>query len=249
MAIPIRLACCLLASSLTLAPELARAEAVVTLQSGQILKADTAEFSADGQLVVLESRREGILIRRRVSRSLVTSIDLGETSVPHGDPAASISTPAFARDEGLPPEALPETTLPPIPSFVPSSTLSADGIVGVAGTIPQPGVVVGQPLAPLNEKQFAGWPTAGVVVGIRQDPLDAYGSQMARWYPQGVPQLEAGFARQLFRNDAAYQVAPPWAFNTWNTLPGTTNPGYGFRTGDSLVGESGLRHSSPPYRP
>lgn len=46
-------------------------------------------------------------------------------------------------------------------------------------------------------------PTVGVVVGVREDPLNAYVGPLSEVYGGPVPQLEAGFARELARSQVS----------------------------------------------
>ena len=44
-----------------------------------------------------------------------------------------------------------------------------------------------------------GLPPESVVIGIREDPLNAYADALARFFPHGVPISEAGFALHVLR--------------------------------------------------
>ncbi len=50
-------------------------------------------------------------------------------------------------------------------------------------------------------------PTNGLVVGIHDDPLNAYANEIKRFFPSGVPVLEAGFVRDFMRNYKFHQMA------------------------------------------
>lgn len=228
-----RIICGILATCFWGCSEVAQAGAVVTLVDGRILKADTAEFSENGQSLILEATRDGLVIRRTLNRSTVVKLELDDVPSP-GQVAVSSAAVIEPAADSIRPQTGPSIDPRQFQPGIEQVLWMENRML-----IQQPGYLVGSPQAPQSIKQFAGWPSAGVVVGVRQDPLEAYGQQAARWYPQGIPQLEAGYARQLLRNDAAYQVAPPWAFNSWNNQQGTTNPGY-------LPPD---RRFSPPYLP
>lgn len=57
--------------------------------------------------------------------------------------------------------------------------------------------------------RMAGIPTRSVVIGVRRDPLEAYGRVLRKEFPDGVPQLERGFVRELMRQRAFYRLLPP----------------------------------------
>ena len=167
----------------------ARADVEVVLRGGQRVRAQTVRQSADGRTWLLTVRAEGIELTRRVPRGAVESI---------GDdvPRAVVS------QADLPPVRLATWTNLPLTSAIVTGPM--DPV-----TIGTPGPCVPDACAP-------GCAAGGYsrVLGVRDDPLQAYGGDLFAVYPNGVPLDEVPYALDLLRARRAAEslpvLPPPW---------------------------------------
>ena len=180
----------------------ASGQVVIELTDGKRLYLDAIGHESNSRTVALKAVRPGAELTRRLRWERIVSATLdGLTFDGPGLRTYVLKMYATAPDRSAhgPEAAAPEIAVrrtrwaPPPPIGVQES-VSSESIPGPWNPSPA-GCCVSAPIPP--EPHLLS--SAGVLIGVRQDPLRAYPDLERQYFPNGIPLMERGYARELFR--------------------------------------------------
>lgn len=174
-----------------LSPLVTEAVEIVLLDGSRVQADRIVPEQTDAVHLTLSIDRAGIRLTRTLRWERVAALNADDDALRGVDVPSGIRLVGYSQSDD---DVLTINTLPPIaPPELPCPP-----------SVPPPVWLVDPQwlLPPL--------PPQGVVVGVREDPLNAYLPLLLQQFPNGVPQLEAGFARDVLRARTAQDLL--WRF-------------------------------------
>ena len=192
--------------------ESVRAGVVLRLRDGRQAVGNMIHRSAGSPFIVLTRRSGQAVLTRRIAVDEIDSVEIDgrrsprETLLRHLDSGQGTVT---ARQPIVPIRFQKQSSLPSGAAAPPSPTADAPSRK-IAGDRPAGRQVSSAAVFPAKgccaEPVYPILGLEAVVIGVQDDPLNAYRDDVRRFFPHGVPLSESGFARDVLRERRARKV-------------------------------------------